>query len=204
MHKSLIVIDDFYSNPDTVRSAALKADYPEPEGERRYPGRNSAQQFPVKGLEPAISQIVGEPLVGASHPQASHTRFRITLADDEARYMVHVDPTPLTLVGVLYLTLPEHCQGGTAFFRHNGLDSDRTPLTEAELHAYGVPDIRTLLRQDGNDPDKWQHLMTVPMRFNRLILYRPWMWHSATPGFGDCLENGRLIQLFAFLPGTPQ
>ncbi len=40
--------------------------------------------------------------------------------------------------------------------------------------------------------------MTVPMRFNRLILYRPWLWHSAEPGFGAGPETGRLIQVVSF------
>jgi hypothetical protein len=36
------------------------------------------------------------------------------------------------------------------------------------------------------------------MRFNRLIVYRPWVWHSAGESFGSSLEDGRLIQLVAF------
>ncbi len=71
-------------------------------------------------------------------------------------------------------------------------------MSQEELAAYGPSSIAELLRQDGNDPDKWQHLMTVPMRFNRLILYRPWLWHSAGEAFGTSLEDGRLIQLVAF------
>lgn len=37
--------------------------------------------------------------------------------------------------------------------------------------------------------------MTVPMRFNRLVLLRPWLWHTASPGFGDSMETGRLVYL---------
>ena len=36
----------------------------------------------------------------------------------------------------------------------------------------------------------------MPMRFNRLVLFRPLLWHSAGDGFGDSLANGRLVQLF--------
>ena len=32
MHQNVIVIDDFYSNPDEVREFALNVPYPEPEG----------------------------------------------------------------------------------------------------------------------------------------------------------------------------
>ena len=40
--------------------------------------------------------------------------------------------------------------------------------------------------------------MSVPMRFNRLVLLRPWLWHTAGAGFGDRLENGRLVYLMFF------
>ena len=42
------------------------------------------------------------------------------------------------------------------------------------------------------------------MRFNRLVLLQPNYWHTAGPGFGDSLENGRLIYLMFFLRGQPQ
>ena len=40
--------------------------------------------------------------------------------------------------------------------------------------------------------------MTVPMRFNRLVLLRPWLWHTSGLGFGDSIENGRLVYLMFF------
>ncbi|RMD63113.1 MAG: hypothetical protein D6826_05740 [Alphaproteobacteria bacterium] len=200
MYQSLIVIDEFYPDPHEVRRLALDCAYPEVSGPRTFPGRNSRERLLPPGLNEIVSRIVGEPVTGCPNPSASHGRFRITLAGEQGRYMVHVDPSVLSWVGVVYLNLPEQCQGGTEFYRHRVLDSDRTPLTEAELHAYGQPSIADLLRQDGNDPTKWAHLMTVPMRFNRLILYRPWLWHSAGAPFGTSLADGRLVQLMGFMP----
>jgi hypothetical protein len=48
--------------------------------------------------------------------------------------------------------------------------------------------------------------MTVPMRFNRLVLLRPWLWHTSGPGFGDSVENGRLVYLMFFKlpPANPR
>ena len=40
--------------------------------------------------------------------------------------------------------------------------------------------------------------MTIPMRFNRCVLFRPWFWHTSGESFGDRGENARLIQLFFF------
>jgi len=50
------------------------------------------------------------------------------------------------------------------------------------------------------DESAWETTMTVPMRFNRLVLLRPWLWHTAGRGFGDSLENGRLVYLMFFAP----
>ena len=39
-----------------------------------------------------------------------------------------------------------------------------------------------------------------PMRYNRLVIFRTHLWHSHNVNFGDCMENGRLVQLFFFNP----
>jgi hypothetical protein len=49
-----------------------------------------------------------------------------------------------------------------------------------------------------NDASKWELVRSVPMKFNRLVLFRPWQWHNAGAGFGDRLENGRLIYLLSY------
>jgi hypothetical protein len=36
------------------------------------------------------------------------------------------------------------------------------------------------------------------MKFNRLILFRPWLWHNAGEGFGERMENARLVYLIFF------
>jgi hypothetical protein len=55
-----------------------------------------------------------------------------------------------------------------------------------------------VIAEDSLDRSKWELAMTVPMRFNRLILFRPWLWHTAAENFGETPETGRLIQIFFF------
>ena len=40
--------------------------------------------------------------------------------------------------------------------------------------------------------------MHVPMKFNRLILFRPWFFHDAGPGFGTDIRTGRLVYLLFY------
>ena len=133
------------------------------------------------------------------HPQ-SHGKTRITLGNDERRANVHVDPSHWS--GILYLSKPEDCRGGTEIFRHIETNTDRAPYNDAEARAHGYASAKemvdTILERDGQDESKWERTMRVPMRFNRLVLLRPWLWHTAGESFGDSLENGRLVYLMFF------
>lgn len=197
MTTSLIVVDDFLTTADAVREAALKLTYPDLQG--AFPGRNSLERIEMGGLAAHVSQITGERLQPLS-PQGSHAKCRITLASDVGRGKVHVDPGYWS--GILYLSRPEDCHGGTDFFRHRRTNTDRRPMTPEEVVAMGYASYeeshQDIIERDGLDDSAWERSMTVPMRFNRLVLLRPWLWHTAGPGFGDSLDNGRLVYLMFF------
>jgi hypothetical protein len=202
MESSFLVFDNFFDRPDKARETALSLTYPEPPPQVYYPGRNSKESMAWPGHEEMMSKIIGRPLVANGQ---SHGCARITLAKDKRRGRVHVDPG-CTWAGIIFLTLDEHAQGGTDFFRNRRYGTDRAPLTDEEAQEfYGKPtprdaliDILTVER--GSDPDEWERIGTLPMKFNRLILFRPWFWHSSGDGFGDSLENGRLVLLLFFAP----
>lgn len=197
MRTTLMIVDDFLDNAAALRAAALQLDYPPQEG--AFPGRNSLQRINIAGLERIVSQLVNEPLLPID-PLESHAKCRVTLAGDAGRARVHIDHSYWS--GILYLSRPEDCRGGTDFFRHIPTDSDRAPEESADLAARGYASFeemhRAIVEQDSLDESKWELTTHVPMRFNRLVLLRPWLWHTAGPGFGDRLENGRLVYLMFF------
>lgn len=196
MRTSLIVVDDFLDNAEGLREAALGLTYPEQEG--AFPGRNSLERINIGGLDGLISQLVGEPLRPLAN--LSHSKSRLTLAADKGRARVHIDPSYWS--GILYLSKPEDCQGGTDFFRHLPTGTERAPVDEVELRALGYSSYEEMhagiIERDSLDESKWECVMRVPMRFNRLILLRPWLWHTAGPAFGDRPENGRLVFLLFY------
>jgi hypothetical protein len=198
MPTSLIIVDDFLSNAHELRDAALRLTYPEQDG--AFPGRNSLERIEVGGLAQKASELVREPLKAISPPQ-SHAKFRITMAQDKGRAKVHID-SGAHWSGILYLSRPEDCRGGTEFFRHRRTNTDRAPINAAERAALGYASsqemYRDIIEQDSNDDSKWELTMRAPMRFNRLVLLRPWLWHTAGEAFGDSMENGRLVYLMFF------
>lgn len=198
MPTSLIVVDDFFSNAQALREAAMKLTYPQAQGP--YPGRNSQERINLEGLTEEVSRLVGEPLVAMDKDQA-HGKCRIALGSDIGKAKVHVDASHWS--GILYLSKPEDCRGGTEFFRHKETNTERAPYDDQEaFQRFGARSahkwVEDLLDRDSLDDSKWEMTMCVPMRFNRLILLRPWLWHTAGESFGDAMENGRLVYLMFF------
>lgn len=193
MIRSLLIIDDFLDDPMQLRAAAERMDFPVPETPTNYPGRNASRRVLLDGLDNAVSNLVGEPLKPT--PGTSHGKFRLSLASDTGAAAVHIDSSHWS--GILYLTLPEFCQGGTDFYRHRPSNMDHAPYQTEHLAAAGLSDFsevgEKLLLSDTNQPDKWEHVMNLPMRFNRLVLFRPWLYHNAGPSFGQSIADGRLI-----------
>jgi hypothetical protein len=196
----VIVIDDFLRDPHELRERALKLNYAV---EGRYPGLNSIEKVKIPGLDDIVSKLVYEPVRAPWTKDFSHGSCRIALAKDDRPGRIHIDQSHWS--GILYLSRPEDCRGGTEFYRHIPTGTDHLPLTMESLNGAGYSSYEELraqiLEKDGLDRSKWELTMTVPMRFNRLVLLQPQYWHTSGESFGDSLENGRLVYLMFFLRG---
>ena len=195
---SLLIIDDFLADPHVARAKTLALDYDAALKNGNYPGVLSSQALPIPGLDEAVTGIIGAKVT--PQPGTSHGHCRLTLASDKGLSGVHIDPCFYS--GILYLNLPEHCRGGTDFFRHKRTGLDRVPMDRGQMLAAGYADPNQLIAEvvnaDTLRPSKWEKQFTVPMRFNRLILFSPWMFHNSARGFGSSAENGRLVHLMFF------
>jgi hypothetical protein len=194
---TMLIVDDFLNNAEDLRRRALELTYPEQQG--AFPGRNSLERINIEGLDEAVSRLVNERLIPVS-PLESHAKCRLTLGTDKGRAKVHIDNSHWS--GILYLSRDEDSTGGTDFFRHIRTNSDRAPVFREELAARGYKSFdemhADIIEKDSVDDSKWELTTRVPMRFNRLVLLRPWLWHTAGPGFGDRPENARLVYLMFF------
>jgi len=190
MRQSLYIIDDFYENPDQVREQALKMRYFKA-GHGNYPG---VRTDPVSPHDSEVTKnyiqnhILKEQITW--WPSEANTAFQYTIETDTS--WIHHDAT--TWAAVCYLTPNAEKEAGTAIFRHK----------ETGTHWWNPDDDSTDFNQSkglGNpmNNDLWETITEVSNVYNRLVLYRGNMYHSSMkPGFGDCLENGRLFQTFFF------
>ena len=119
----LFVFDDFLRDPGKVRERALKFNYSVP---GRFPGLNSVEKLRIDGLDETVSQLVHEQVRAPWTNDFSHGSCRLALAKDNKPGRIHIDQSHWS--GLLYLTLDEHCQGGTEFFRHKRTRTDHLPV----------------------------------------------------------------------------
>lgn len=206
MPPSFVMVDDFVANPAELRRQALALGYDPAFKKGNYPGLVSERPLPIPGLDDYVSKVIGAPVMAA--PGTLHGHCRVTLKNDRGRSGVHIDPAFYS--GILYLSLPRDCRGGTDFFRHRPTGLDRVPQSDDAIRDAGYTDINALVEgvvnTDTLKPARWEKSFTAPMRFNRLILFSPWMFHNSAAGFGDSPENGRLAYLmfFARKPQEPR
>ncbi|WP_310386397.1 DUF6445 family protein [Roseateles sp.] len=211
--RELIVLDDFLPDPMAWRTFALSQNFT-PASQHvagNFPGIQTAGGFTDQATQQRIANAMGRSIKW-SWP--SHGAFRLSPANSKARCDIHADQDQSrpAYAGVLYLSLPEHCQGGTSFWRHRETGWSRVPSTgQAAASRFGsyAEFIRmcSSAKGEGQDFDRltharheWEMLLEVPMRFNRLILYRSDYFHAISQLFGQLPSDARLVQLFFFEP----
>lgn len=202
MLPSLLIVDDFLADPWAARRAALALEYDPARQHGNFPGLNSSAPLDTAGLDAAVSRLLGVKLGPA--PGTQHGHCRLTPKGAKGRSGVHIDPAAYS--GILYLSRPEDCAhadaGGTDFFRHRRTGLEAVPQDAAKIAASGYADINALIEDVVNRdtllPGKWERTLRVPARFNRLLLFSPWQFHNAAPGFGTAPDDARLVMLLFF------
>jgi hypothetical protein len=193
----MFIVDNFYTNPDAIREFAIQQEK-ENESGGNYAGVMTHAPFITPEHLETISHLVGHPVESGTQLSG---KFRFTKENDTYSQDIHFDPGDrLVWAGVWYGT-PGIETDGTIMWKHKRTGLESIPLTQQgiEKHGwYGVDDLKKFLETDGIDHSKWEKTLTLPFRYNRLVLFRPWMFHSPGKAFGDTLENCRLIQTFFF------
>ena len=205
MRRSIIILDDFHENPQEVRDYAISATYSKEEG-NTYPGINSTTGFQEDSLKSKIETILQRQIKPSNPFGYFRYSWDTTDQENEKLQKVHVD-NGWEWGGVCYLSTPEQLKAnpnsGTLFAIHKALKIDATPRTveEAEIFGYShYEELRqSIIYGDGLDLNKWDIYSRIIPKFNRLVLFRSWMYHSHFVNFGpQDPAQSRLVQLFFF------
>ncbi|HEX4922753.1 MAG TPA: DUF6445 family protein [Bdellovibrionales bacterium] len=213
MEQTIVVIDDFYENPDEMRRFALGGDYKDISHatNKGYNGLyfHPGQEF-VHNVMCRIAKCLRFPIL--YDPDPNHVRkqagFKILTEEKQSAKtsLVHVDYT--RWAGVLNMTPPPAPRLFTSFWKYKEWDlegfHDREAMKRV-IKKYGIKpaDLEKVFEHSA-DLSKWEEVDRVYYKFNRLILFSGNMFHVSGPGYGNSIETAKMTQTFFFEERTDE
>lgn len=177
----ILIVDNFYSNPDEVRDYALSLDF---DITGNYPGtRTGAIDNPLwrSHIQERLENLLNKKIT--VFPYDYNTAFQLTTEDSKT--WIHHDT--MSYAAVVYLTPCPDIDSGTAIYRHK-----KTGIMQ---HKEGQRDFNSEETKD----DEWEIVVEAKNVYNRLVIYNSMYYHrSVVPGFGTDKHTGRLFQTFFF------
>ena len=186
MKHAFLVIDDFYDDPDAIRKQALRLTYRRPEGVN-YPGVVSPPAADIVPVIERFSMLLGGIDIKCRRDQGE---FRITTAADTAtrKSIVHIDTPDFSAI----VHLSKERTEGTYFYRNKALNLDWVSPDDNMR-----PEVRGVIEADTLNLDAWEIIHTIPMKYNRLLIFDGKYFHSGAHRLtGNSLAEGRMTQNF--------
>lgn len=183
MNTKLIIADDFYEDALEVREFALSQEFNVtgnfPSARTESFSTESAKQIIQNLIMPHGGQIT-------YWPDGYNGAFQFTTQYD--RSWIHAD-SGTTWAALVYLTPNAPLSAGTGLFKHKETGLSEWPDDE---------ELQNLVNADSQDLTKWEMIDRVGNVFNRIVLYRGYIFHQSLDYFGKNKHDGRLFQTFFF------
>ena len=179
-NKRIFVVDDFYSDPYSVREHALQQEFVE--DLRYYKGKRTLERFFVPGTKRVFETIIGQPIT-VWDEYGMNGVFQTCNPEDPLVY--HTDHQQWA--GMVYLTPNAPFECGTSMYAHKE--------TKKRHQSEGIDDCF-----DGGfyDGTKFELVDSIGNVFNRLVIFNGKCIHAASKYFGQTLEDSRLFHMFFF------
>ena len=198
--RKLAIVDNLYRDPDAVRRFALAQSFDADGG--IYPGRFARVPLPTCPMVELANRVLrtdGGRWLAINVGYEGVVAFAIPTAAGRDLTPLQQIPHPdgfCDYAGVLYLSKPADCTGGTSFWRHqrSGLEYspvDGDPRSAAQVDRYGVASPAKLLSRMIHETlteviggyitrsnENWELIEVVEMRTNRLVIYDANLFHS--------------------------
>ena len=194
------IIENFYENPDAIRTFALAQKYTfchdRQNLEYVYPGSRTKDLF---DLDSALHEKICKKLVSVFH-NSEHDYMRWALstsfqsvAAEYGQGVIHTDHNTI-FAAVLYLTPDAPLNSGTSLFKKN-----KTFDEKKYLQALDANDARFRVGNIEMNTDyhsMFDEIVRVNNVYNTLIIYEGRHFHAANQFFGKTLKDSRLAQVF--------
>lgn len=205
----LVVIDDFASDPDALRAAAIGAAFTP--ALHHYPGiRAPLPAGYMPGQQAIIAAALAEAFGQPGQIECIDASFSMVTTEPAAlslnQRLPHCDAFAVERIALIHYLSPEGGDG-TGFFRHRStgfetVGQSRAPIyvdqLGAEIRYGGEPPLAYV----AGDTPLFERTLLAEARYNRALLYRSYVLHSGAISPGAALSpdpaKGRLT-ITAFL-----
>jgi hypothetical protein len=206
----VVIADDFYKNPDTVRQIILNTPYPiwkdQPDTRNFIDYYDCRQSLNLTYIAPqlAVKQIAEQFLhIAVNAPaQTFNTNLFKLLTEQPANSQPYPHDDGNLLAALVMLNTEAECSGGTAFYRCKSPRLDRMPADperHREVHEriFSGDNYETGSHYFMENYEKyWEVLGVVPMKFNRMLVYPGVFFHGAwheQNAFSDCYRINQVM-----------
>ncbi|HUP56948.1 MAG TPA: DUF6445 family protein [Bdellovibrionota bacterium] len=195
MQQVAVIVDNFYEDPGAIRSLALQANY-YMGGQTAY--LRSKECYWDDRLLEVFSKLLNRRVqIGAKNTYESGN-FKVSNSRYEKSKDIHYD-THTDWNAIVYLNLPEQCEGGTSMWRHKATGLEGVPSPEdMQRLGFGTEKdfYKKMVLEDGLVRSNWEEIFRIPMKYNRLVIIPSRLFHSRTSDFGVGASDSRLIHTF--------
>ena len=192
---NLIIVDNFYKNPDEIREYALSLKYQDPENHGAVGYRCEQGRKIPDGTKEYFEQLLKCKIPeGNGHGEWGYsTNGCFQWCNKDVPVVYHADSQDYA--GVLYLTPDAPPNAGTSMFRHKKYKSmaGGEVFCHGDWHDPDLPESEWFL-----DETQWEKVDSAGNVYNRLIIFKSTNIHAVTEYFGNDINDSRLFQLFFF------
>lgn len=196
----VVVVENFYENPDIIRAFALAQEYTFCQNRQNlqyvYPGSRTKDLF---DLDKPLHERICKKLVSVFH-NAEHDNMQWAISTSfqsvTAEYnqgVLHTDQNTV-FAGVLYLTPDAPLNSGTSLFKPN------KTFDEAKYQQALIDNDKRFrtgeIAMDTSYHSMFDEVVRVNNVYNTLIIYEGRHFHAANQFFGKTLKDSRLAQVF--------
>lgn len=190
---TVVVLENFYENPDAVRQFALSCEFKV--NEQYHKGSRTETRYIPKGAKELFEKCL-QKRITKWEEHGTNGVFQYCTAQDSLVY--HVDLQ--TYAAMVYLTPNPPPSCGTTLYqsRRTGLRASPTKEDEKRLRKSSNSLYFDIFKNNFYDKTDLDVVDVVGNVYNRLIIFNAQAIHSASQYFGDSKENSRLFHIFFF------
>ncbi len=189
-NKDLIVVDNFYKDPDMVRDYGLR--YVECVASGYHKGKRATDGFILDGTRELFEEIIGRPIVNWGDNNYPNGTFQYCTSQDPLVY--HVDMQ--SYAAMVYLTPNAPVETGTSFYKSKITGLRQLDHNDQDTYVKTFKGISD--EMNFYDGTQFELVDTIGNVYNRLVLFNAKLLHAASKYFGDTKENSRFFHIFFF------